>query len=223
MLNEFDIYENEYLSKKTIGYYNRYYTGFRQQDNPDFLNTLKNTFNSEIDANLEFARKTVLQILVADILDIVRNHMSNYTIVCIPRAKILNTYTDSQLLFLKAIRDTIAIIKYEYEPTWKIFVIDGTDCITRIKNTRTTHLPETTGRVTRDGRDSENVGDNPYPGITKATCLIDKNRIKGQNIILIDDIYTKNVNIDEDCIQALYDNGAKTVIFYAIGYTRRNL
>ena len=38
------------------------------------------------------------------------------------------------------------------------------------------------------------------------------------DIILIDDIYTSGCNIDEDCIQALYDNGANRVVFYAIAY-----
>jgi hypothetical protein len=41
------------------------------------------------------------------------------------------------------------------------------------------------------------------------------------DVILIDDIYTSGCNIDEDCIQALYDNGANRVVFYAIAYTRR--
>ena len=41
----------------------------------------------------------------------------------------------------------------------------------------------------------------------------------GKDILLIDDIYTKTVNIDEDAIQALLDNGARSVFFYAIGKT----
>jgi len=58
-------------------------------------------------------------------------------------------------------------------------------------------------------------GDLPYPGITKKTCSI-SNEIKGKDILLIDDIYTKTVNVDEDAIQALLDNGAKSVYFYAV-------
>jgi predicted amidophosphoribosyltransferase len=41
----------------------------------------------------------------------------------------------------------------------------------------------------------------------------------GKDILLIDDVYTCSINIDEDAIQALYDNGANSVIFYAIGKT----
>jgi len=34
---------------------------------------------------------------------------------------------------------------------------------------------------------------------------------------LVDDLYTKGVNIDEDAIQALLDKGAKNVVFYSVG------
>jgi len=63
-----------------------------------------------------------------------------------------------------------------------------------------------------------NDGLSPYQGITKDTCNISDNVI-GKNILLIDDIYTKSVNIDEDAIQALLNKGAKLVVFYAVGRT----
>lgn len=58
----------------------------------------------------------------------------------------------------------------------------------------------------------------PYPGITKATCTISE-EVRGKDILLIDDLYTEGVNIDEDAIQALLDNGAVSVIFYSLGKT----
>jgi predicted amidophosphoribosyltransferase len=58
----------------------------------------------------------------------------------------------------------------------------------------------------------------PYPGITKDTCTI-SDQVKGKNILLIDDLYTKTVNIDEDAIQALLDKEAKSVTFYSVGKT----
>jgi hypothetical protein len=61
-------------------------------------------------------------------------------------------------------------------------------------------------------------GDMPYVGITKATCKISGD-VRGKDILLIDDIYTKGVNIVEDAIQALLDNGPKSVIFYAVAKT----
>ncbi|WP_211296601.1 hypothetical protein [Neisseria iguanae] len=36
----------------------------------------------------------------------------------------------------------------------------------------------------------------------------------------IDDIYTKTINVDEDCIQALLDCGAEKVILYTIARTK---
>ena len=66
-----------------------------------------------------------------------------------------------------------------------------------------------------------NDGLNPYVGITNATCRISDNVI-GKDILLIDDIYTMTVNIDEDAIQALLSKGANSVSFYAIGKTVYN-
>ena len=89
--------------------------------------------------------------------------------------------------------------------------IDGTHFIIRHTNTRTTHL-----RIPIEGFDND--GRTPYPGITIDTCNM-SDQIIGQNILLIDDIYTNNINIDEDVIQALLTNGANSVVFYAIGKT----
>ena len=205
MSNEFIIERNGYLERDTTGYYHQLYTGFRQPGNPDFLNTLKNTFDSEPHRNLVEARDKVIEILIEDIPEILTDSSwSKCTLVGVPRAKSLKSFSNSQLMLREAIRIAANNIHG---------VIDGTDCIKRVVNTRTTHLRTATG--------IPNDGDEPYPGITVATCQIDKNRIMNQNIILIDDIYTRNVNIDEDCIQALLDNGANKVIFYSIGYTRR--
>lgn len=205
MIGRFVIEKNRFLEKNIDGYYHQLYTGFKQPDNPNFLNTLKNTFYTEAYKNLIEAREKVTKILMDDLPEIIaEKSMSNCMIVCAPRAKILKSYKDSQLMLKEAIKIAANNI---------YGVTDGTDCIRRVLNTRTTHL--------RTDGSFQNDGDDPYPGITVATCEIDRSRIKDQKIILIDDIYTKTVNIDEDCIQALYDNGANRVLFYSIGYTRR--
>ena len=205
MSKEFIIERNNFLKSNTIGYYHQIYTGFRQPGNPDFLNTLKNTFDSEPHKNLIEARDKVIEILKDDLPQIIKEQsMSNCMLVCVPRAKSIKSFSNSQLMFKEAIKIAANNIPG---------AIDGTDCIIRVVNTRTTHLGNASG--------IPNDGDKPYPGITVATCEINKTRIMNQNIILIDDIYTRNVNIDEDCIQALLDNGANKVIFYSIGYTRR--
>jgi len=214
MPTKFDIDSNKCLKKKTIGYYNQYYTGFQKPGNPDFLNVLKNTFDDVPKQDLTNARDTVTNILVDDIEFIMRVNMAKCICVCVPRAKALSTYTNSQLMFKEAIEKAIAMInkKYKLNNIDEFAIIDGTDCVVRIKDTFTTHLEKTNVR--------QSAGPKPYPGITTDTCNINKNKINGQNIILIDDIYTKSADIDEDCIQALYDNGAANVVFYAIGYTK---
>lgn len=205
--DNFTIDTNEFLTQKIIAYYNRRYTGYKNQDNPDFLNTLKNTYNNETLSQLNGARQDVENILLADIPKIIKsNNFQNCVCVCVPRAKALASYTDNQLFFRDAVRNASKSISD---------LVDGTEVIIRHTNTCTTHLK----KARDDGRINNNDGDMPYPGITKKTCHIDSEKIVSQKIILIDDIYTKGVNIDEDCIQALIDNGALKVIFYAIGRT----
>ena len=214
MSEKFIICRNSFLNKTTIGYHNRDYTGYGQPNNPDFLNILKNTFNNISVFDLIQAKQEVQNILLDDIPSIMKdNNFKNCVCVCIPRSKALTTYTPNQLFFRNAVRGATNQIDG---------IIDGSNFIIRYTNTRTTHLPETTGRVTITGQVSENDGDLPYPGITKKTCRINTDKICNKNIILIDDIYTNGINIDEDCIQALLDAGAKNVIFYAIAYTRRH-
>ncbi|WP_143156829.1 amidophosphoribosyltransferase [Thermosyntropha lipolytica] len=203
----FIIKRNDFLFRDTVAYFHQYYTGYGEPNNPNFLNTLKNTFNREpIEALIE-ARNKVIDILVSDIPEIIRGREDeNWIMVCVPRAKALDTYNkQTQLMFQEAVSIAAQNIKG---------VIDGTGYIRRIKNTRTTHIRSP--KIPNDGPD-------PYPGITIATCQINRDKIKGKKIILVDDVYTQNVNVDEDCIQALYDCGADEIIFYAIGYTRRNL
>ena len=68
--------------------------------------------------------------------------------------------------------------------------------------------------------DGKQFRDLPYPGITRDTCEKDGSYFHGEDVILVDDIYTKNINVAEDRIQTLYDFGAKRVIMYAIAKTR---
>lgn len=197
-MNEFIIYANEYLRQNIRGFYHTNYTGYQNIGNPDYLNDLKNTFNNYSNENL---RK--LNNAIQELNDVLKNDLFNFrrdlTICVIPRSKAEHTYSYNQLLFKKVIQDIINELNFQ----------DGSNFIIRHTDTKTTHLSR-----------SQYAGDGsmPYPGITKDTCNI-LNNVKGKDILLIDDIYTNGVNIDEDAIQALYDKGAKSVIFYAVGKT----
>ena len=58
----------------------------------------------------------------------------------------------------------------------------------------------------------------PRPGLLRDTCSLSP-AIAGKRIVLVDDIYTPGVGIDEDGVQALFDAGASSVILYTFGYT----
>lgn len=205
MVKKFIIHKNRYLSVSVHGYHSLYYTGFNTDGNPDFLNTLKNTFNNTQVAVLNTAREEVEKILLNDIpLIMQEKHLEECSIVCVPRAKALTSYSGKQLLFQDAVSNAASKIKG---------AIDASRSITRTVNTKTTHL--------KNSQNIENDGDLPYPGITSKTCTIDLDNIKGKDIILVDDIYTVSADVDEDCIQFLLNHGARTVIFYAVAYTNR--
>ena len=211
-LRSFKIYSNEYLNVETKGYHREDYTNFEKPGNPDFINYLKNTYNNYDISVLEKAKSTVIGILKEDLPQVMKeNGLSNCVIVAIPRAKRYETYTWRQLMLIEAISEAAEAISGAE---------DGTQVIHRHTSTRTTHLRPETPRTRADGIRELNTGDSPYPGITKNTCTIDASKIKGKDVILIDDIYTRTVNIDEDAIQALLDNGAKRVVFYAIAKTK---
>jgi len=193
-MNKFIIYANLYLRQQIQGYYTNY-TGYKKPGNPDYLNDLKNTFNNFSEEKLDKVTNRLYNVLKTDL-----SKFDRYLTICIiPRSKAENTYSYNQLLFKKVIQHVINELGFN----------DGSDYIIRHTDTKTTHLAHT---------QYGGNGSMPYPGITKDTCDIDTD-VKGKNILLIDDIYTKRINIDEDAIQALLDYGVKSVIFYAVGKT----
>lgn len=206
-MHEFHIECNRFLTtKRVLAYHNTYYRGYRQPGNPDYLNTLKNTFGNESPDSLWDARKQLSDILKTDLPRIRININCNSIYVCVvPRAKAECIYSQIQLYFKKTVQDVVQNMEHSG-------LIDGTDFIRRHTNTRTTHLRREIQNYNNDGLD-------PYPGITEETCDISEGT-QGKNILLIDDIYTPGVNIDEDAIQALFAKGANSVVFYAIAKTQ---
>jgi beta-phosphoglucomutase-like phosphatase (HAD superfamily) len=199
------ILPNHFLKRKTQAYYHIDYVGHLQPFNPDFINILKNQDGSTNSEKLYHAQAELKDILLNDIAQIYSTAgVSPLTICVIPRAKAETEYQPQQLLFRTTIKEVVEYLtkKYSY------FLEDGTNYIIRHTNTRTTHL-----------QDHDTDGEKPYPRITCETCTISEN-VYGKSILLIDDIYTSNVNIDEDAIQALYDNGARKVLLYTIAKTK---
>lgn len=213
------IYANDCLKKNTKAYYTLNY--YPREDNEDtrFILDFKNTFGDIETSVLNDAKIKAEAILKQELASIISEEkLSVCTVVAVPRAKAHDTYLPQQLYLIDAISNVAQSFNN---------IIDGTTFIERHTNTETTHLPKDLGRKTAQGKiykgENANDGKKPYCGITKDTCNIDIEHIKGQTIILVDDIYTKNCNIDEDCIQALYDAGAKEVIFYSFAKTTKRV
>ena len=200
-MKDLNIEPNEFLQHRVTAYYHGYH---RRWDDTEvgFINTLKNDpgdFNNEtkdFGFTLIGAQKRLCEILKEDLVEIANSTKNRLTICVIPRSKTNQSYKASQLLFASTIK--------KFALANGVLFDDGTGYITRVADTPTTHITH----------DYESI----KIGISKKTCDISTD-VSGRDILLIDDIYTKSVNIDEDFIQALYDKGANSVIFYAIGNT----
>jgi len=207
----FVIEKNHFLQNDVLAYYHHDYIRYGNAGNPDFIAHLKNDFGDTNEKILRAAQEKIKYILMEDLYRIEAEHPSIiFTICVVPRSKAECNYIHNQLLFKDTIDDFIQGHQFARGSPKDYSFHNGVENIKRHTDTRTTHL-------NKSGYGGD--GDMPYPGITKATCHI-SNNIQGKNILLIDDIYTKTINVIEDCIQALYDNGATSVVFYAVGKTR---
>jgi hypothetical protein len=202
----FTIENNKFLNTNIQAWFRCDYVRYGNPGNPDYLNILKNDFNSESYEDLKNALDKLEENLINELKTILSSSFGNTTVAIsiIPRAKKRSFYQEGQILFYRMIKYAVEMLRYE-----GLAVINGMDYIVRHTDTRTTHFK-------KPGYGGD--GNLPYPGITRDTCTI-SDAVRNKNILLIDDIYTKTVNIDEDAIQALLDNGAKKVVFFAIART----
>ena len=225
-MNQFTILANESLcnlkqggigmclAHDTLAYYHSDYIGGQGRYKihgtiENLICTFKNDITRYSNDVLNSAMYDLAKIIAYDLLKISENHKSllPITVCVIPRAKHEAYYRNDQKLF----RQTISKVIQLFEKNNLRFFIDGTHHIIRHTDTATTHL-------SHNPLANPGTGDMPYKGITRDTCQI-STEVHGKNILLIDDLYTKTVGIDEDAIQALYDNGANKVIFYSVGKT----
>jgi hypothetical protein len=201
----FTIQSNVYLNRDIQSYYHQDYEGGGKWRNAGTIEnvicTLKNDITLYSENVLQIVCNQLSAILRQDLPQILRlSGKNNLTVCVIPRAKAENTYRQNQLYLKATIRNVVNSLSG---------FVDGANYIIRHTDTQTTHKAK--------GGHGGN-GSLPYPGITKDTCTI-SDEVRSKNILLIDDLYTKSINIDEDCIQALLNKGANSVIFYAVGKT----
>ena len=202
-MNIFLIEQNIFLNRNIKAFFDLDYIGFGQVGNPDFINVLKNTFNKESEVNINNAANECYTYIYNFLKSISLPYWAMkypYYVCALPRSKA--DFSANQLIF----RDVIGIV---LENLSRSELRNGLGFINRHTSVKTTHIKNDTGW---------NTGDLPYPGITKNTCNL-SDEIKGKNIILIDDIYTKTVNVIEDCVQALINCGARDIIVYTVART----
>ena len=177
-----------------------YYTRNDPRNTMRYLTDLKNDIPPYRSmAELQKSEKRLAEVLRADFKKLVARH-GQLTVCGVPRSKRENGYPYSQMGLKRTIRAVVNEIPE---------LADGMDYIIRHTDTVCTH---------RDRARYGGAGERPRPGLLKDTCRLSTD-IRGRDILLVDDIYTANVGIDEDAIQAMYDMGAKSVIFYAVGCT----
>lgn len=205
-MKKFTIKRNNFLNRDVDAYYHTEYYKFRAPQNPDYVNYLKNQFGNESQKLLEQSCGDLQDALLEDFNKLKTILPANCIVCTVPRAKTDESYKRHQLLFREVVSNV----------SKKVF-FDRTHYIKRILNTATTHMSRNSSYEYNQPNEQM-----PYRGITNDTCVI-SGEVRGKTILLVDDIYTKSVNIDEDCIQALYDKGAERVVFYAIGKTTHDM
>lgn len=193
-----------FLKNDTTAFYRSDYNGGGTWRVQGTIENMIWTLKNDVDAfpeRLRDVRQQLAIIVGEDLPEILKQIKKTRLTVCVvPRSKAEGSYRKDQLLFRETISKAVDKL-----PNFE----NGAKYIIRHTSTRTTHLD-------RNGEGGD--GNLPYPGITKETCRISE-QVKGKDILLIDDLYTKSVNIDEDAIQALLDSGANSVTFYSIGKT----
>lgn len=205
-VNDFDEIRllGKFLDKNVFAFYHSVYHSGGAWEEKGTIENMIWTLKNDVDAfpsRIPDSKQKLFNILNEDLPKILKQiGKGNLTICVVPRSKSENHYKNDQLLFRETISDVVDKL-----PNFE----NGTKYIVRHTNTRTTHL-------NRNGQGGD--GNLPYPGITKDTCTISAN-VRDKDILLIDDLYTKTVNIDEDAIQALLYKGANSVTFYSIGKT----
>ena len=188
-----------FLDRDVDLYFHDNYYGFSSAANTlKYVNYLKND-RRDYDAIIQKCEDKAADVLAKDLAELVGVY-GPLTVCGIPRSKREDLYHPAKMGLKRAIRKAVMMSPDLY---------DGVDYIIRHTNTRCTH---------RSYWGHGGDGEGPRRGLMRDTCKISAD-VAGKNIVLVDDIYTAGVGIDEDGVQALLDAGAKSVIMYTFGCT----
>ena len=191
--------KDAFLGRDVDLYFHAHYYGFSSSENTlKYINYLKND-RRDYDRVIAQCEDKAATVLAADLAELVGMY-GPLTVCGIPRSKRESVYPPEKMGLKRAIRKAIAM-----NPN----LTAGMDYIVRHTNTLCTH---------RSYWGYGGDGEGPRPGLMRDTCNLSAD-IAGKNILLVDDIYTAGVGIDEDGVQALFDAGARSVIMYTFGCT----
>ena len=180
-------------------YFHDHYYGFSSSENSlKYVNYLKND-RRDYDAIIAKCEDKAAAVLAGDLSELVQMY-GQLTVCGIPRSKREDSYHPLKMGLKRAIRKAAGMCPG---------LSDGVDYIVRHTNTLCTH---------RSYWGYGGDGEGPRRGLMRDTCHISPD-VAGKNIVLVDDIYTAGVGIDEDGVQALLDAGARSVIMYTFGCT----
>lgn len=205
MLLKHDLPADGILFTPVVAYFHDFYTKWCDLENPvRFLFTLKNDDGTRPHNQISEAMYLLHDILEEDFKLLSALHPEKTFTVCgVPRSKAEGNYRKDQMGLKRTIRHAALVAGLR----------DGLEYLVRTTDTFTTHRK----RCVEGG----GMGELPRKGLVHDTCCLSP-EIAGKDIILVDDIYTRTVGIDEDAIQAVFDCGARSVTFYAVGYTKRS-
>ena len=191
--------KDAFLDRDIDLYFHAHYYGFSSAENTiRYVNYLKND-RRDFDKLIAASEDRAAAVLAADLAELVGVY-GPLTVCGIPRSKREDAYPPEKMGLKRAIRKAIAM-----NPN----LLDGLDYIVRHTNTLCTH---------RSYWGYGGDGEGPRRGLMHDTCNISA-EVAGKSIVLVDDIYTAGVGIDEDGVQALLDAGARSVIMYTFGCT----
>ena len=191
--------KDAFLDRDIDLYFHAHYYGFSSAENTiKYVNYLKND-RRDFDKLIAASEDRAAAVLAADLAELVGVY-GPLTVCGIPRSKREDAYPPEKMGLKRAIRKAIAMNSN---------LSDGLDYIVRHTNTLCTH---------RSYWGYGGDGEGPRRGLMHETCNISA-EVAGKDIVLVDDIYTAGVGIDEDGVQALLDAGARSVIMYTFGCT----
>lgn len=194
-------------------YFTDLYTRMGEEGNPDYINALKADnatakTGSILQKNAASLAYKVLQYSLSTLVE--KGLVPKDPTVCyVPRAKREEHYVLRQLIFKHVLRDVVTDLGYN----------DGIDYIRRVKNMPTTHRKDES-YCYFVGNPQIEVKVNREENFIAQSCSFSE-EIRGKDIILVDDIYTYGVGIDEYTLLSLLEAGAKSVVLYALACTKK--